>query len=906
MSRVRGRTTPDLRVVPGRPRSPETERVPPAGDRKLAPELPRRALNHEMIRDRTRSLAAAPWRPAVLRFRAAQRVRLLVMGIAVAAVVGYLTIVRGLALPVVPFLLPWPVAAIAFYLGEVNVVQVQFLRERHAFSLSELPAVIGLFLLAPDDYLLALMIGTTAALLVDRHASGIKRAFNAAQFALNGVVALIVFHLIANPVALPGPQEWIAGLAAAAATSVVGAILVATVISASGGAPQFTKLPEMIRFSGMVALANASLALLAVMVLWIDVRSAFLLGVPIAVVFLAYRAYVSEREKHERLELLYESSRLLHYTPELDGAIVALVEHARRMFRAESVSLVLLPSSDSIAAVRSSSDGLGDTETMVPAQVALDDPIRRRITTGQGAFRAQPGAGWTAAPERTREAAIGPLVGERGVLGAILIVNRLGEGSRFTDDDLRLLETVANQAAIALENGRLEQSLHELSTLKEALRHQAYHDPLTGLANRLAFVEEVERRLGAMASPEIPTAIVFLDLDDFKIVNDTLGHGAGDELLAAVAERIGTELRGDDLLARFGGDEFAILPADDSDPKAIVAMAQRIIATMDLPFPVGGTDVVIGCSAGVSLARSGESVEGLLRDADVAMYRAKSEGKRRVSVFDPLMHRSIVDRHALTKDLALGVSRGDLTVHYQPIVALGSGRIVALEALARWIHVDRGEVDPAEFIRLAEENGSIHALGRAVLFEAAQQVVAWQRLPGLGALGLTVNLSPVQIQHPDFVEGITEVIVDSGISPADLTFEMTETGMFRDITATIEKLESLRSMGIRIAMDDFGTGYSSLAYLRRFPVDFLKIARELIADPLDPEPEAWEFARAIIAMGRSLGLPIVAEGIETEGQLAVLQRMGCGLGQGFLFARPAPATEIEGIMRDWGVRKLSA
>jgi len=852
------------------------------------------------------ALSASDPAHVIRRIGPLQSVWLLVAVIGALALLGYVAVVRQVMPPMGPLSIPWPLAAIVFYLGEVNVVQVQFLRERHSFSLSELPGIAMLFALAPTDYLLALLVGTTLALLIDRQSSDIKRIFNIAQFALSGVVALIVFHAIASPGAIPGPREWIGGLAAAAVTSALGAVLVATAISVSGGAPQFTKLPEMIRFSGMVAIANASLALLAVMVLWIDIRSVMLLGVPIAIVFLAYRAYVGEREKHERLELLYESSRLLHLTPELDVAIISLVEHARRMFRAESVSLVLLTADDAADAVRTSTDGLGGTETMASVAIALEDPIRQRITSTRGAFRAYPGPGWTPVTTRVREVAIGPMVGERGVLGALLIVNRLGAGSRFTDDDLRLLETVANQAAVALENGRLEQSLHELSTLKEALRHQAYHDSLTGLPNRLAFVEAVESRLSDDTALDAPVAIVFLDLDDFKIVNDTLGHGAGDELLQAVANRVTAQIRPTDLLARFGGDEFAILPGPESTPEHTVAMAKRVINSLSLAFPVAGTDVVVGCSAGISFATAGEPGESLLRDADVAMYRAKSDGKRRVEVFDPLMHQSIVERHSLTSDLALGVSRGDLTVHYQPIVALATGQLVAFEALARWKHPVRGNIEPTEFIRLAEENGSIHALGRSVLVEAARQVVGWQQLPGFASLGLTVNLSPFQIQHPSFIEDISSAITASGVQPADLTFEVTETAMFRDTENTIEKLEALRSMGIRIAMDDFGTGYSSLAYLRRFPVDYLKMARELIGDPTDPDPRAWEFARAIVALGRSLGLPIVAEGIETNEQLATLRRMGCGLGQGYVLAAPIPADAVEDLLRAWSPNRWVA
>jgi diguanylate cyclase (GGDEF)-like protein len=843
----------------------------------------------------TGRFSALPW------LDAAVRIRLFVGLLFVLATLGYLLLVRPLPIPTAPFLIPWPVAALAFYLGEVNVVVIHFLRERHSFSLSELPGVIGLFLLTPTDYCLAYMVGAGAALLTDRRQPGIKRAFNFAQFGVSAVVAQVVFHSIAGPHDLPGPREWLAAFASSGATAVLGAVLVATVISLSGGAPQFKKLPEMIGFSGMVAMANTSLALLAVMVVWIDPRSAILLAVPTAIVFLAYRAYIAEREKHERLELLYESSRLLHYAPELDSAIAALLEHARRMFRAERAELVLFPDPLGDGAIRSTAGNAAGDETMFPTSIPVSDSLRVRIRDEQAAFHASPTAAWTTASSSVKEAMIGPLVGERGVLGAITIINRLGEGSRFEADDLRLLETVANQAAVALENGQLEQSLHELSRLKEQLRHQAYHDALTGLANRSLFVEEVERRLAGVTDSTSAPTVIFLDLDDFKVVNDTLGHAEGDRLLIGVSERITAELRPDDLLARFGGDEFAVLPAAGSTVTDALAITERIIAALELPFPIAGTDVIVGCSAGISVARGNDRVDELLRDADVAMYRAKADGKRRAEVFDPTMHRSIVERHALTSDLGRSISRGDLDVHYQPIVALATGRVVGVEALVRWRHPTRGAVDPTEFIRLAEENGTIVALGRAVLREATRQVVLWHEQPGLRGLSLSVNLSPLQLQHPGFIDEVRADLRESGIDPRDLTFEMTETAMFRDTQATIATLESLRELGVRIAMDDFGTGYSSLAYLRRFPVDILKIARELIGGPGESDDqEAWAFARAIVALGRSLGLSIVAEGIETDEQLRMLRRLGCGLGQGYLFGRPAAAEDIEGILLSGG------
>ena len=699
------------------------------------------------------------------------------------------------------------------------------------------------------------------------------------------------------PASPPGPREWLAAFIAAGITSALEATLVATAISLSGGAPQLRLLPQMLSFSEMVAMANSSLATLAVMVIWFDPRSIILLAVPTAVVFVAYRAYIREREKHERLELLYESSRLLHYAPELDSAIGALLEHARRMFRAERAELMLFPEPSLDAALRSSSGGADGPETMVP--------VTRR--PGRRAARQddERGTGVQRPPRSVVDEGLGS-----GRGGDDRSAGRRARRLRRIDDHQppRGRHQLRARRPAPAGDGRQPGRRRPRERTARAVPPRAVASqggaPPPGIPRLADGPPQPARVRGRGRAADVrwrradePPVVAFLDLDDFKVVNDTLGHAAGDELLIAVAERIAEQLRPGDMVARFGGDEFALLPVGGSSVAEALAISQRIITSLELPFQIHGTEVIVGCSAGVAAARPGAAVDEVLRNADVAMYRAKADGKRRAQVFDPTMHSSIVERHALTSELGRSVSRGDLTVAYQPIVVLTSGRIVGVEALVRWNHPTRGPIDPTEFVGMAEENGTILALGRAVLQTAARQVVEWHRLPGLEALQLSVNLSPLQLQQPGFIDEVVAEIHDAGIDPHDLTFEMTETAMFRDIGATIATLEALRDLGIRIAMDDFGTGYSSLAYLRRFPVDSLKIARELIAGPAESDdPEAWAFARAIVALGRSLGLSTVAEGIETPQQLRVLRGLGCGLGQGYLFGRPAAAADLEAVL----------
>jgi len=788
--------------------------------------------------------------------------------------------------------IPWPALAAAFTIAELKVVEVHFRRETHSFSLSEFPAVIGFFSLSATDYLLAVLVGSGVALVLQPRQRLIKTAFNLSNFMCVASISLLIVRTFANMTGTPAPTDWVAAFAATIAATVVSAVSIALVITMSGGAPQFEKLPEMIRFGSMVAFANTSLALLAVVIIKRDPVLLWLLVLPLVIVFVAYRAYLSEREKHERLELLYQSSRILQHSPELDSSLVALLGHARAMFRAELAEVVLYPRSREAEALRTSSWHDGEPEVMVPVADFAGASYHAIALTASGPFFFEP-----AEDTSIRQGMVAPLRGENELIGSLLIANRLTEGTSFRDDDLRLLETLANQVAVALENGHLERSLAELSRLKEQLRYQAYHDPLTGLANRSLFVERVAERLATTARDRT-LVVLFLDLDDFKIVNDTLGHAAGDRLLVEVAERVRGVLRSDDVAARLGGDEFAILLDDAPDLATVMLIAERIVGALRVAFLIGDTEVQLGGSVGVAAARLGtERADELLRNADVAMYTAKSNGKNRVAVFEPTMHAAIVARHELSAELSRSLGRGELALLYQPIIDLRTGSAIGVEALVRWRHPTRGLLGPSEFIPLAEETGIIVALGGWVLDEACRQGAEWSSPDDLGRpLTVTVNLAAQQLQEADFVNHLTKVLTGTGLRPEQLVLEMTETVIFHDTLGTIARLEAIRALGVRIAIDDFGTGYSSLGYLRRFQVDILKIAQEFIGQT--DSPEEWPFAAAIVALGRALGMTIIAEGVEEPGQLAHLRGLGCELGQGYLFAPPLDAEHARQYLID--------
>jgi diguanylate cyclase (GGDEF)-like protein/PAS domain S-box-containing protein len=457
--------------------------------------------------------------------------------------------------------------------------------------------------------------------------------------------------------------------------------------------------------------------------------------------------------------------------------------------------------------------------------------------------------------------------------------------------------TVTNLMDDASVNGIVlnTRDVHDAHELQEQLVYEAYHDGLTQLASRALFRERLEQALdGCRRTDDV--AILFLDLDGFKEVNDSLGHAAGDQLLVQVADRLRDSVRAGDTVARFGGDEFAVLVESIVARADAETVAGRIVDAVGAPVIIDGRELHVGASIGIASAADAADMEQLMRNADLAMYKAKSAGGSGYAMYDPQMHNALVQRLELEADLRVALERAQLALHYQPTVDLITGEIVGFEALVRWHHPTRGVVAPFDFIGIAETTGLIVPLGRWVLAEACRQAVAWGAGTGR-RLKMAVNVSVRQFEDCDLAAMVSDVIAETGMPVDQLCLEMTESVLLTDTDENLTQLLRLKSLGVTLAMDDFGTGYSSLAYLRRFPMDTLKIDRSFV-DRLGGDSEDVALVRTIVRLGQSLGMSTVAEGIEDAAQLAALQELGCDLAQGYFLSRPIPAADAGRLLRE--------
>jgi diguanylate cyclase (GGDEF)-like protein len=473
-----------------------------------------------------------------------------------------------------------------------------------------------------------------------------------------------------------------------------------------------------------------------------------------------------------------------------------------------------------------------------------------------------------------------PIVGRSSPFGILGVQSSTARS--YSAGDVDFVQSLANVLADALERQATE----------DDIRYRALHDPLTALPNRVLFLDRLEQALARLRRRRSLSAVLFLDLDRFKLINDSLGHQFGDELLAAVAPRLKQALRASDTVARFGGDEFGILLDDISDERAAIAMAERIGSVFTRPFILSGNEHFVTASIGIALAGGGEEAAELIGDADAAMYRAKERGRARYEVFDEVMRGRAIARLRVENDLRRALEHGELRLDYQPVVSLRDQTIVSVEALVRWDHPQRGVIPPSEFIPVAEEDGLIWPIGRWVLERACRQAVRWYRArPDAAPIGMSVNLSALQVAKRDLPEMVAELLRGTGLDPSCLSLEITESVMLGDAEALTDTLGALKALGVRLVLDDFGTGYSSLGYLTRLPLDVLKVDRSFV-DGLGTEPRATAITEAIVAMSQALSLQVVAEGVETPLQVAELRRIGCDLAQGFFFSRPVPAGEI--------------
>lgn len=512
-----------------------------------------------------------------------------------------------------------------------------------------------------------------------------------------------------------------------------------------------------------------------------------------------------------------------------------------------------------------------------------------------------------------------PLADAEGVVpvrAEDLPLARALRGEVIQDEDLAIVAAPNAPRLVRLSGSRMTTAtgqllgavivMHDITerkALEARLAHQAFHDPLTNLPNRALFLDRLDHALVRAARQHETLAVFFLDLDRFKVINDSLGHTAGDRLLIAVANRLQHCLRPEDTVARLGGtisrlggDEFTILLEGITDARDAVRAAERIIEALRQPFALGEHEVVVTTSIGIALNTAHQDLPAtLLRNADMAMYRAKQQGRSRYEVFDTSMNADALRRLEVEAQLRRGIEQHEFVLYYQPQVALTTGEIVGLEALVRWDHPERGLVRPDEFIPLAEETGLILPLGRWILAAACRQAAIWAGQRGARPLLMSVNLSARQFQHPDLVAEIAAILDQTGLRPECLSLEITETVMMEDAAMTNATLRQIAALGVQLSLDDFGAGYSSLSYLKRFAIDQLKIDKAFIAG-LGRDRADTAIVHTVLTLAKALGMQVVAEGVESAAQVAHLRALGCDEGQGYYFAKPLPGSAIDTLL----------
>jgi diguanylate cyclase (GGDEF)-like protein len=835
------------------------------------------------------SLRPGADRPQVVRARpsttvlrvVAVSVLLLVLG----AVLWLLPQTRELATRPASTRLTWWSLALLAGVCEIVVLHIQVRREAHGISLSELATVIGLFYATPGDFVLGRAVGTALAFALWRRQAPAKVLFNCALFFAESGVALLVFHAVRGSDSGLDPRAWLAAIAATVAGSLIGAIAVTGVIALVDGEGRGQDfLIEPVR-GAVTSVCVSVVALVGVHALAAGPLAALPLTVALALLLLGYRAYSLLSERHLSLERLYRFSHAVSNDPEVDGILTGVLKHAQEVLRAEYAEVIFVSSEPGHQPLRVDSDGVsGKLRRTRLTERDATEPTWTGVVTGGDPLLIRRGDRRFAAflaGRQLRDAVLAPLRGESGIVGTILVGDRLGDLRSFDDEDVRLLMTVANHASMALQNGRLV----------DRLRHDALHDGLTGLPNRTMLIQEMVEALGDLRTGNSPgLSVMIMDLVGFKQVNDTFGHQLGDLVLQEAGQRMLDVLGGRGLLARLGGDEFAaLLPRVDTIPGAL-EVASRMRETLERPIRIEGVDVEVGISVGIAVSPlHGLDGQTLMKRADAAMYDAKASGNGLHVYETGLDVAETPERLALIAELRQGIASGELEVYVQPQASLETGRVLGVEALVRWRHPRHGLLFPDVFIPLAERSGLIRQLTDEVLEQALAACGRWRREGH--RLTMSVNLSARSNFSDELVSGVQGLLLRHGVPAEALTLEITESSVMKDPVRTGEVLDRLHALGVRLSIDDFGTGYSSLSYLRQLPVQEVKIDKSFVMTMLQ-EPDDAAIVRSIINLGANLGLVVVAEGVEDAATWTELERLGCENLQGFYLAAPMPISDF--------------
>jgi diguanylate cyclase (GGDEF)-like protein len=794
------------------------------------------------------------------------------------------------------FAAPFLIATVAFAVTEAVVMHVELGKNAHSVSLAELTLTVSLFFLPMPQLPLARLLGGGVVLVLVRKQRPLKLAFNLSLWVLDVAVASLVFQTLGGSLNGGTPRMVVPALAAALAASLVDSLAVNVVIAATSFELDLTRALKFVQTCVLGALGCATAALICVGAM---AQSAWLL-VPIALVVALYlfgfHHFGILRAQHANVQVMYEFAAELGRISHSDPVIGIVLRRVTELLRAEKALLYQHdPETGQLSLTVRSEEGRNRT---MQVDVRKVPPLLSEVMRGDEAVVLRSGSRDEGSVDLLRwldakDAVIAPLSGEQDLHGALVLTDRLGEVTTFGKDDALLLQALTTHAVAALANSRLV----------ERLDHESMHDSLTGLANRARFQDQLTQALRRTGEG---VAVLLMDLDRFKEVNDTLGHHHGDLLLQEIGLRLRRQMRQRDLLARLGGDEFAVLMTG-LDQDAAVTTAERLQRALNEPMRLHGVEMEVAASIGVvhvPAGRPGNDQEAtlLLQRADVAMYAAKQHYTGVHLYLDELDGYS-PRRLALASGLRAAIEQGQMSLRYQPQARLSDGVVVGVEALVRWEHPVYGTVPPDDFISIAEQTGQIRELTRFVLDAALSDRARWAA--GGTPLSVSVNLSVRNLMEPDLVGTVQELLQRHRVPAGQLTLEITESHLMSDPTRTAEVVRGLSALGTRLSIDDFGTGYSSLAYLKQLPVSEVKVDKSFVRDLAEDADDA-AIVEAIIGLAHTLRLEVIAEGVEDERSEARLRELGCDLLQGYHLARPMRGEELIGWLGASRLHQLRA